>query len=65
MWCDVSDIHWKTLRPKGERERESELVASVLVFMLVNDLKGILCHFILSSQVGSERGLFSFNLVEN
>lgn len=65
VWCDVSDIHWKTLiRTKGERESE-EVVASVLVFMLVNDLKGIVCHFIRSSQVGIERGLFSFNLVEN
>ena len=25
VWCDVSDIHWKTLiRTKGERERERE-----------------------------------------
>lgn len=48
-----------------ERERKSEVLASVLVFMLVNDLKGILCHLILSSQVGIGRGLFSFILVEN
>ena len=70
VWCEWHPLEDSNKNKRRERERErkresEEVVASVLVFMLVNDLKGILCHFIRSSQVGIERGLFSLNLVEN